>query len=240
MRNTLLSSLLVTSALVLHAAPGLAAGGTGTFNYPINWRYTGDLTYTISGAPPNTCGDLLASRNGGAYTRTAGWVCTDGSGAATKGPWSWDNQNGDETAFAYIEWPDSSTTNTAKHIWDKTCATDVITSGGGSPPTSFSGTATDGAWGAGFDSSWTSCVAIFKDTTTGKYWTPAAGAYSATDQDAVREVQCTVSGMPSLAVTWSASQIPPPSAHTTNDYYQWSVVVDDGSCAQGSALTFRR
>lgn len=237
MRNTLLSSLLVTSALVLHAAPGQAAGGTGTFNYSINWSQTPDLTYTISGAPANTCGDLLASRNGGAYQRTTGWVCTDGSGGATKGPWSWNNQNGDETAFVYIEWPDHSTTNTAKHIWDKSCPTTVITSGSGSPPTSFSGTATDPAWGAGFDASWSVCFNIFKDTTTGKYWTPAAGAYSLPNESFV---SCTASGMPSTAVTWSQSQIPPPSAHTSGDSYEWTAYVTDGSCSQNYPLTFTR
>jgi hypothetical protein len=228
MRNTLLYSLLITSALVLQAAPGLAAGGTGTFNNPINWTFTGDLTYTISGAPANTCGDLLASRNGGAYQRTAGWVCTDGSGAATKGPWSWNNQNGDETAFVYIEWPDQSTTNTAKHIWDKTCAMTAITGGSGTPPVSLYGTATDQAWGAGFNGSWTSCSLYFQDTTSTAYWSSATGAYSLTDPPLI---SCNLYDMPSMAITWSAAAVPPASAHTSGHCYSWRAFVTDGSCS---------
>jgi len=237
MRNTLLSSLVITSALVLHATPGLAAGGTGTFNYAINWSQTPDLTYTIYGAPANTCGDLLAARNGGAYQRTTGWVCTDGSGAATKGPWSWNSQNGDETAFVYIEWPDHSTTNVAKHIWDKTCATTAITGGAGTPPVSLYGTATDQAWGAGFNASWTNCFVYFQDTTSGKYWSPTAGAYSLTDPP---PLGCNLYDMPAMAITWSAASVPPTSAHTSGDCYSWRAFVTDGSCSylSGSPRTF--
>lgn len=228
MKSKVLSPLLIAAALSFLSLPAFCQGGSAQYNYPINWSTTPNLYYIISGAPSNTCGDLLVSRNGGAYTRTAGWVCTDATGGATKGPWTWSSQTGDETALSYIEWPSGSTTNTAKHIWDVTCPMTTPTSGTGTPPTSFSGTATAGAWSAGFNSSWSSCVAYFEDVTTGKFWTPSAGAYSQTTAIAV---PCTISGMPSVSVTWSSPQIPPPSAHTTGQCYSWWAYVNDGPSA---------
>jgi hypothetical protein len=216
---------------MLIATPGFCAGGSALYNHSINWSDTGDLYYTISGAPANTCGDLWVTRNGGAYQRTASWVCTDANGHSTKGPWTWSSQTGDETAFSYIQWPDGSTTNTAKHIWNVTCPTTTVTSGTGAPPTTFSGTALAGSWGAGFNSSWTECLSYFEDTTTGKYWTPSAGAYSETDSI---DVPCTVTGMPSVAVTWSQSPIPPSAAHTAGHCYAWFAFVTDGPCNYSS------
>lgn len=224
MSKRILALSVAAAALFLNAVPG-SATGTGSFNAEIHWY--GDLTYTVDGGPPNTCGDLWTSRNGGAYVEGQGWLCTDSNGDATKGPWSWDDQVGDETAFAYIEWPGGGTTNTAKHIWDKTCGSTTITSGTGSPPTSFSGTATDTAWGAGFNASWTECKAYFLDVTTGEFWTPFSGVY---DQTTFIDSPCTVSGMPAFAVTWSASQIPPSNTHTTGHCYEWWAYVTDGWC----------
>jgi hypothetical protein len=228
MRNKVLTSLLIAGSLAFLSMPGFCAGGTATYNYPINWSDTPDLTYTVTGAPANVCGELWVSRNGGAYQGTAGWACTNGSGSVTKGPWTWSSQTGDETAFSYIQWPDGSTTNTAKHIWDVTCPTTTVTSGTGAPPTSFSGTATAGAWGAGFNSSWSQCIAYFEDSTTGKYWTPVAGAYT---ESTFIEVPCSISGMPSTAVTWSQSAIPPSGAHTAGHCYDWWTFVTDGPCS---------
>ena len=99
---------LASLALILQAGPSWAVGGTGSFNTIINWELSPDLYYNINGAPANVCGDLYANRNGAGYTVTYGWVCTDGSGNATKGPWTWANQNGDEDAYAYIAWPGGS------------------------------------------------------------------------------------------------------------------------------------
>ncbi|MFL6259226.1 MAG: hypothetical protein ACJ76Y_05890 [Thermoanaerobaculia bacterium] len=210
-------------------------GGVGYFSSDINWYYTPDLYYSVGGGPANTCGTLWAYRNAGPWTSTAGWICTDASGNATKGPWSWANQSGDETAYAYIDWGGGLTTNTSQHIWDKTCATATITSGGGNPPASLYGAGTDGAWGAGFDASWSSAFAFFQDTGTGNYWTPAAGAYNTTSNVSV---SCSISGMPSLTVTWSCPQIPPGYTHQSGHCYQWTVCVPDGYCGYCDSVSF--
>lgn len=223
-----LALLSAVTALLLHALPGHAAGGSGTFSQTINWY--GSMTYTVSGAPPSTCGDLYASRNGGAYQRTANWVCTDSGGGAVKGPWTWSSQATDETAYVYIQWPDGTTTNTAKHVWDKTCPTTTITSSNGTPPTAHSGTASDPAWGAGFSSAWSQCITSFLDQTTGRFWNPATAAYDSTSWE---PVYCTISGMPSSTVTWSvpSSKIPPSAAHTAGHCYRWTAEVYDGYCS---------
>ena len=202
-------------------------GGTAYYSSTINWYYTGDLYYSVAGAPASTCGTLWVYRNSGPWTSTAGWICTDASGNATKGPWTWAGQSGDETAYSYIEWPGSLYTNTSKHIWDKSCTTTTITSPSGSPPTSLYGAATDVTWGAGFDASWSSCTAYFQDTTTGHYWTPVAGAYSVTSGVGV---SCSISGMPGLTVTWNESSVPAVGAHTSGHCYDWYVCVPDGYC----------
>jgi hypothetical protein len=233
-RTTLLTSLLL-AILLLQAAPGVAtgSGGTGTFNPAINC--SGSMTYSVTGAPPNACGDLLVSRNGGAYQRTVGWICTDASGSATKGPWYWSSQTTDETAFGYIQWPDLSATNTAKHIWDIHNAVTSVTSGGGSPPSSFSGTATDASWGTGFDSSWTKCNVYFLDTDTGLYWRPLTHMY---DSASPPNLTCVVSGMPGFSVTWSRSSIPQPGDHDAGDHYQWSAKVTDDCGSIAGVITF--
>jgi hypothetical protein len=144
-----------------------------------------------------------------------GWICTNGSGNATKGPWTWANQNGDEDAYAYIIWPDSTGTNVAHHIWDKTAPSITINSFGSTPPTSFTGSANDGSYGAGFKSDFGSesgvgyptgsrCYVQFRNVSTGLYW---CSGYTYTSSVAC-SVSCTISGMPSRSVTWSADQVP--------------------------------
>ena len=206
-----------------------SGGGQGYFNYEIHWSYTPDLYYSVAGAPAGVCGTSWVTRNGGAWQPTPGWICTDAAGNATKGPWSWANQPNDETAYAYIEWPwpYSSTTNTSRHIWDKTCATTTITSPIGYPPGSFYGAATDAQWGAGFNSNWTTCFAHFYNSTTGKYWTPSAGGYNATSNFFV---PLSISGMPGMTITWNASQLPPGYTHVSGQCYEWTACCTDGAC----------
>ena len=227
MKGQKIASLLIAAGCALIATPGFCSGGSAVYNYAINWPGDGDLYYTISGAPASTCGDLWVTRNGGAYQKTAAWVCTDATGYALKGPWTYASQTHDETAYSYIQWPDGSTTNTAEHIWNLSCPTSTVTSGTGSPPTSFSGTASDGAWSAGFNSFWSSCYSYFVDTTTGKSWSPSAGAYSLTGYPSV---PCLISGMPATSVTWSQPGIPPSAAHSAGDCYQWTAYVTSGGC----------
>jgi hypothetical protein len=199
------------------------------FNHDINWWFTSDLYFSVAGCPANSCGDLWTYRNGGGWQQTGGWICTDGSGNATKGPWTYAGQSGDETAYAYIDFS-GTTTNVVSHIWDKSAPSVNITSAGGAPPSSFYGSANDVAWGAGFDSSWSDCIMAFEhyDSGTGtyNYWTPTSGGTYSTTTNIY--VPCTISGQPSLNVTWSASSIPPTSAHVSGECYWWYVWLYDG------------
>jgi|GEM_PF-2173947 len=157
-------------------SPTGASVGSGSFNHTINWELTGDLYFNINNGPHNACGALVATRNNGSEQCTPGWVCTDANGNASKGPWTWAGQNGDETGTAHINWPDGTTTYlTTNHYWDKTCPTPSI---GPGVPGSFTGTGTDGAWGAGFSNAWTIISLKFYYHPTGKYWNPNTGDYT--------------------------------------------------------------
>lgn len=228
MRSVLLS-FAVCAALILPTAAS-AANGTAAFNPEINWQQSPPLYFTVTGGPPNTCGALWVKRNAGSFTSSGfgasgtGWLCTNGSGYAIKGPWFYNNQQGSEIAYSYIEWPDGSTTTTAKHVWDKDAPAVSIGYLGSLPFQSFHGTATD-SWGAGFSSSWSGCTMYFQDIDTGLHWTPGRSAY---DQPFTK-VNCTISGMPSLSVTWSAgTQFPPAGTHEPYHCYVWGVSLFDG------------
>jgi hypothetical protein len=238
--------ILTSLAVAAVATTGLAsANGTASYSAPISWSSTGDLYFNVNGGPASTCGSLVISRNGGSYQTTAGWLCTDGSGNAAKGPWSWAGQPSDETSIAYILWPDSSSTNSATHVWDKTKPTAAITAAWGAPPSAFSGTGSDGAHGACFSSSWTpaNSYATFHDLTTDRFWTPSAGAYSGQKvchpvggACIVPKVSLTLTGMPGCSIGWS-SAAPGPLLHTSGDNYEWTVCVYDGGqfgCTSGT------
>lgn len=241
-------ALLVLAPLVLiPPTDAEAAVGTGSFSPVINWQASPNLYYNVNGGPANTCGDLHVSRNGGPDTVTSGWLCTDGSGNATKGPWTWANQNGDEDAYGYIAWPNGTSTTVAHHIWDKTAPSITINSFGSTPPTAFTGSANDGSYGSGFKADFGSdagvpystgskCSVQFWDASTRLYWCPGYSSYTSS---LACSVSCTISGMPSRFVTWSADQVPPGSAHSPWDSYQWTVSVYDnwnlGQRAQKSA-----
>lgn len=227
--------LLPAAVLLLQTLPAEATG-TGVFSHNVNWANSGNLRYFITGGPPNTCGDLWSNRNGGGWMLdAAGWACTDGGGAATMGPWTWANQVGDETASVQIVWPvPFGNTNVAKHVWDKTCAT-TTESVSGSPPSSFSGGAVDVANGAGFSGAWTQCLIDYRNTTTGKYWSPGAGTYSSNTAPAIG---CSVTGMPAMSVSWSATQVPSSGAHVSGNCYSWTSYVTDGYCSYPASHTF--
>lgn len=241
-RRRRLPALLALTALF--CAGGVAwAQGSAYFNYPIHWVGMPDLYFTVAGGPPNTCGDAVITRNG--VTSTAvGWLCTDASGNATKGPWSWANQPIDETATTYIRWPGGGITSQASHIWDKTAPSASITSPLGSPPSSYSGTGSDAAWGAGFNTNWTIVRSNFLDVDTDLYWTPSLGAYAGSRRCRpvgggcnVPSVDATVSGMPGFSISWN-SAFPPASAHTPGHAYKWTTCVWDGGQWGCVALNF--
>ena len=215
------------------ALPVLKYTGSGNFDPQINWSWNPTLYYRVDGGPANTYGDSFVRRNGGSWEVTYGWLLTDGSGDATKGPWSWYSGSGDEYAEAYIRWQsDWSTTNTDWHIWDRTCPSITRTSSSGSPPVAFQGTASDGSNGACFRSSHSWSWATYRNTTNGLYWDGSSygssGGYSH---------GCWISGMPSCSVGWSCN-VPPSGAHTTGNCYEWKACITDGGCDQCTTLTF--
>lgn len=226
---------LLAPLALIHPTGAEAAGGSAQFNPIINWQYSPNLYYNVNGGPPNTCGDVYVRRNGGSWTVTPGWVCTDGSGNATKGPWTWANQNGDEDADAYVLWPDGTGTNQASHIWDKTAPSITTNPFTNAPPTSFTGSASDGSYGSGFSSNFGSeagvgyptyslCRVQFRNVSTGLYWCPGANTYNSS---IACTVTCTISGMPSRNVTWAADQVPPGYTHNPLESYQWKVILYD-------------
>jgi hypothetical protein len=218
-----------------------AASTVGTARYGQKINYSGSLLYTISGGPPNTCGELDTYRNG-SWLFAPGWVCTDAFGQATKGPWYWANTPSDQTDDpTFIKWPDGSTTSNDMHIWDKNCAVTyrdapVLPAPPNTtpPPTSYNGHATDTTWGAGFDFG-PHAFSCFKDRTTGLYWDSATGQYSSS---ICQHVTASLSHVNRWYVTWSTA-FPAAWAHTSGHTYDWFTCVDDGSCADcGSDLLF--
>jgi hypothetical protein len=235
---------LAISPLLLFLTTGIAsANGSAYFNYTINWPQTPDLYFTVAAGPASTCGDLVINRNG-TTTTTPGWLCTDGSGNSTKGPWSWANQANDETASAYILWPNGTTTNVASHIWDKSAPT-ATNSSSGTPPTSYSGTGSDTTYGACFNSNWSTVISSFEDLTTGLFWLSGLSSYSASTPTRCRpatgcptpHVTGTLSGMPSCSVTWS-TDFPPTSAYVSGHSYLWTTCVFDGGQYGCTSLSF--
>ena len=214
--------------------PTKSGGGIGSFSPEINWDRNPTMTYSVTGGPASLCGDLHVSRNGGAYTVTPGWMCLDASGNGSAGPYYYSSQTADETAFGYVVWSNGFSTNTAEHIWDVYGPSSAITSSNGPPaPTSFHGTASDPANGAGFSSSWGSvCYTYFYDSTTYSYWDPGYGGYG--NSYPYNGPYCTISGMPSHSVTWSEGQIPPGYAHVSHHCYEWGVYVYESTSSTKS------
>ncbi|MES1245926.1 MAG: hypothetical protein ABUT39_30240 [Acidobacteriota bacterium] len=205
--------------------------GTASFSTTIN--YLGTLYYYVTGGPPNTCGELNTYRNG-AWLYAANWLCTDASGNATKGPWTWAGTPSDQTDEpAYIRWPDGSTTNNALHIWDKACATTFVTTPAGSPPTTYAGYSTDVQWGAGFDFNPYIKYTEFKDLTTGLYWDPTTHAYSAS----YRNVPLNLTRVNRWRVNWTTS-FPAPGDHVSGHNYAWWSCMTDSNCGTCSTRTF--
>ena len=201
-----------------------AAGGVAYVSDTINWSQTPDLYFSVAGAPPNTCGAFVSTRNG-QYLFSPGWICTDANGNATKGPWTWAGTPGDQKDDnAYIQWTDGTKTNTFDHWWDKTCPVLNRANVTGAPPASWSGTASDNRYGAGFHPNWTRIYTVFEDRTTGLRWLPGQAGYDASSG----EVDATFSGQYSTFGSWSNPQIPPSGAHVAGRTYAWTTCMTDG------------
>lgn len=203
--------------------------GTAVFSRLVNYQYSPDLTFTVSWGPPNTCGELNSYRNG-SWIFGGNWLCTDATGRATKGPWTWVGTPSDQTDDpAFIRWPNGDTTNNAIHIWDKTCAQTFRTTPSGSPPTSWGGYATDGQWGAGFDFNRTTQT-FFQDLTTSLYWEPVTDTYTAS----YHSVPTTLSRVNRWQVNWT-TMFPAPGDHVPGHQYRWTTCITDGGC--GTCVT---
>lgn len=237
-RSRTVLSVILLFLLLAAAIPAWATGGgvasTSGDHYGVNWATYPDFTYTITGAPASVCGDLHSFRNG-AWLNSPGWICTDASGNASKGPYHWADQPTDLTDDSlYIQWPDGSQTNPIHHVWDKNPYTPWRTSPDGTPPTSWSGEATDTTWGAGFDTRWSQVYSRFLDVNTGLYWSPSAGAYSVpvSAGGGAFTIPGTLSGIPGSHAYWSSS-IPAAGVHTHGHTYQWQTCVnspDNSTC----------
>lgn len=223
MRTKLVLSTLATAALLLQvSAASAAVCGDAYYNHEIDWQGTSPLYFSVAGAPPNTCGHLYANRNNSGFVlNAANWICTDAFGNATKGPWS--SNPDDETSYAYIDWG-TCTSPVRKHIWDVGWPTLTLYAGA---PNSFSGTATDEPWGAGFSASWSVCQVDYYNSTTQRWWSPSTGGYTSISPV---YVGCSLNGMPAMSVTWSTSsaQRPDLSDHVSGNVYIWRAWVSDG------------
>ena len=144
----------------------LPASGSSSYSRSYDWPGT-SFTFSVSGAPANTCGEIHTLRNG-SWVVTSNWICTDGTGYGRKGPWYITttfpgmDQRDDPT---YILWPDGTQTTNTWHDIDVTSPTLTPQSS-----CTFCGTAADAQWGSGFNRSWTTVLLWFHDDTSGLWW----------------------------------------------------------------------
>lgn len=219
--------------VLFQATPVLKYNGDADYSYNINWSWNPTLYFYIYGGPAHTPGDLFTKRNGGSWDIAYGWLSTNGSGYASRGPWSWSSSTADEYAEAYIRWQyDWTTTDTDWHIWDRNCPSITRTSASGSPPAAFQGSATDGSNGACFKSSHSWVRGTYRNTSNGLYWNGSSyGSASSQSHDGW------ISGMPGCSVTWSCN-VPPSGAHVAGNCYEWKACIYDGGCDRCTTLTF--
>jgi len=229
-RSRIVFAVLLATAL---PAASWAAGGTAQFIGAVdgvNWGTNPNLSYSITGAPASVCGDLHTYRNG-SWLVTTGWICTNASGNAAAGPWTWSGTPNDQTDDSlYVQWPDGSQTNPLHHVWDKHPYTISRTSPGGAPPSQWYGEGTDNTWGAGFDTRWSSIATRYHDIDAHAYWTPSAGAYNVSDTRPGGDytLMGTFSGIPGSHAYWSmGTQVPSASVHSHGHHYEWQSCLSD-------------
>ncbi|HKR13312.1 MAG TPA: hypothetical protein VJT15_14715 [Pyrinomonadaceae bacterium] len=189
-------------------------------------RFT-SYTYHVYGAPPNMCGTLNIVRNGVSQS-TAGWICTNGNGQATRGPWTGStNQTGQNIN---IQWTNGTSTVGGDHKVDDAIDPEiwsVQTPGVGVPiPNSFHGSGSDTQWGTGFNFlSWSHLYATFREIKpngTSKYW-DGSGYNSST----LNKRPCNSSPPAGgFNINWACAP-PPLSAHNSTDTYEWCVFSRD-------------
>jgi hypothetical protein len=208
--------------------------GTASFSQNILYSSGSSHTFSVTGGPASTCGELVIKRNGN-WEYTPNWLCTNGSGSATMGPWYWTSKADDETGEpVYILWPDNTTTTETFAIYDKESAVTYRDSAWGSPPTSYAGHATDDQWGAGFDFGG-ACFSEFQDTTTGLYWSPTTSSYNVS----YYSVNANLSPSGRWYVAWTTS-FPSAGAHVSGHSYDWLTCCHDGFSGYCTRNTFTK
>ncbi len=174
---------------------GLSPLSVGTSDYTggtYSWPGT-NFSYVVNGGPPNTCGDIYTLRNG-AWQTAGAWLCTDSSGYGQKGPWyvTYSYPGADQTdAPSYIRWPNQTETTWAFHVIDVTPPTVTF-----APNGCFSGTVSDGQWGAGFSRAWAQVRVelTYRNDRTGLYWNKTDPCYGFPD--------CYTSSWPTPDIAW--------------------------------------
>ena len=221
-RGDALSPVAASSRIAL-----AGGGGSGYYSarYSSNSTYanTPPFTYKVTGAPHNVCGDIYTTRNG-VLQVTTGWICTDSLGQATKGPWTCSTNQTDTNT--YIRWPDGSETSRSEHVCDQSFPI-VRFDDSGHPPRTWTGPATDAAWGTGFDQTpigWTNVQTYYQDNTTKLYYSPSSSCYCSSTKISAYG---SVSPLAGFSVRWTAGWIPPASAHVSGRRYTWTVIVND-------------
>jgi len=198
----------------------------GTASVSTNLVFSGSYSFSVTGGPASTCGELDIYRNGN-WEFTPGWFCTNSSGNGSAGPWTWSSKTSDETGDpVYIRWPDNSATTSTYVIIDKNPAYTYIDSPmpTTSTPTSYYGHASDATWGTGFDFGYAH-FSVFEDRSTGKFWDPSTLHYDSNSEVWVTPSFTSQSGR--WYVSWGGSSFPSVSAHTTGHQYRWYTCFSD-------------
>ena len=205
------------SGLVFGRTPFMC-GGTASFsNGPFD-SVNSTFYYNVTGAPPNVCGTLHTLRNG-SQLDSPSWICTNGSGNATMGPYSGSSNQTDLNI--YIEWPGGcQTTGGTYHISDASPPTIWIDGYGAS----FIGGASDVQWGTGLDfgpAGTSGIITTYQDLSTSNFW-DGSGYNSTSPMNFIGSS----SDFYSFNITWSATP-PPSSAHNASHSYRWCVKTND-------------
>ena len=215
-----------TSAPAFCVHQGYAWFSNGVFDS----RYT-SYTYNVQGGPPNVCGTLHINRNG-VDQQTGGWLCTDGNGDGSKGPWYGST---DQTGQGiYIEWPNCNTTTGGDYKVDD--ASDPVIWSNQNPgfgvaiPSEFSGGGSDTQWGSGFNfGSWSYIKATFREIKNINTPYETSTYYNGSGYVAGSAVDIYGTASPpagGFSINWAVTP-PPPGSHNSTDTYEWCVYSKD-------------
>jgi len=223
----ILFSIFPQRGLTFGVTPQSGCGGNAYFSNGVyNKRYD-SYTYNVYSAPANVCGTLYIVRNG-VLEVTPNWICTDAYGGATKGPWTVANGQNQTGENIYIQWPNGCTTTGGDYKVDDGSepTIDINQSGGfGVPiPSQFDGTASDTAYGSGFNfnpGGWSTITATFQNLSTGLYYNGHNYIHYGPGS-----IPGTASPLQGFNIAWSVTP-PPQSAHNSSDDYRWCVSTKD-------------